>query len=233
MDTLCCRHRLLLPKILLLMVLISPLTTEEADREPRFFSHPDIMADFREGWETAGQFVGLDTSQGVASLVSSSFSPSTAEDKQYPPSAPSTSLFHGFFRLLGFDTSKLNAIAVNAVVFIAKMIGSSLIKNFTGSGTGRDKGENDLEGSPLSWILEDVKTQVCSATKLLSVGMNIGPLYHSGRLDYSTDRWPNDPPGRNVICTEGRWPNDPFYKHIEVRLLHWFVGPTTLFVSFL
>lgn len=77
------------------------------------------MSDFQESWEAAGRFLGMDTSQGVASLVSSSFgSPPVAGDKQ----DSSSSMFHGFFRLLGFDSDRLNAIAINAIVFIAKMV---------------------------------------------------------------------------------------------------------------
>lgn len=74
-------------------------------------------------WQAAGRFMGLDPAQGVASLLSASLA--QGNDKQDADLQQSTSLFHGFFRLLGFDTSKLNAIAVNAVVFIAKMVRDS------------------------------------------------------------------------------------------------------------
>ena len=79
------------------------------------------MLDFREGLSEAGRLLGLDTAQGVAQLVSKSFSSSA---KQQPSSASGTAggIMSGFFRLLGLDSAKLSAVTLNTLVFLAQLV---------------------------------------------------------------------------------------------------------------
>ncbi|XP_054260451.1 uncharacterized protein LOC128985095 [Macrosteles quadrilineatus] len=147
----------------IIVLLVTPALAAQDGAEPRFFTKEELLSEFREGWEAAGRLVGFDTSQGLGALVSSSWAPAATEKHDVHPDAAAAhpSIFHGFFRLLGFDSTRLNAIAVNAVVFIAKMIGSSLIRNWTsgaggGNVGGRALGDEDVEES-LSWVIDSVK----------------------------------------------------------------------------
>ncbi|CAB0004848.1 unnamed protein product, partial [Nesidiocoris tenuis] len=54
----------------------------------------------------------------VAQLVSSSFAPPR---RTAPKETPQNDLFGSLLKLMGLNSSKLNAIAVNAVIFIAQM----------------------------------------------------------------------------------------------------------------
>lgn len=73
-------------------------------------------------------------SNKVADLVSQSFAPAKSNGNrnnnrqdaivigENTPSLPDTSLMSGMLRLLGFDSSKIGAVAVNGIIFIAQMV---------------------------------------------------------------------------------------------------------------
>ncbi|PSN49101.1 hypothetical protein C0J52_13635 [Blattella germanica] len=75
-----------------------------------------VVSKFKDGLDMAGKFLGLNTAQGVAHLVSSSFLRARPDEAHHHHG-----LFAGFFRLLGLDATKLGAIALNAVIFIAQL----------------------------------------------------------------------------------------------------------------
>ncbi|KAL1131871.1 hypothetical protein AAG570_011482, partial [Ranatra chinensis] len=66
-----------------------------------------------------------EAARGVAELVSKSFSKQTPRNPLKNPQL-SPDLLAGFFKLFGFDNSKLGAIAINAVIFIAQLAGNLL-----------------------------------------------------------------------------------------------------------
>ncbi|XP_021928943.1 uncharacterized protein LOC110834270 isoform X2 [Zootermopsis nevadensis] len=109
----------------------------------------------------AGKFLGLNTAQGVANLVSSSL---LKARPQWLREGSDTSfehgLFSGFFRLLGLDSTKLGAIALNAIIFIAQLISNSLIQKSSQTASGRSSYNEELEGSPVSWILDNPTVQL-------------------------------------------------------------------------
>lgn len=82
-----------------------------------------MVTKFREGLNMAGKFLGLNTAQGVAHLVSSSL---LTTRPQWPREGTDVGLQHGlfsgFFRLLGLDSTKLGAIALNVIIFIAQLV---------------------------------------------------------------------------------------------------------------
>jgi hypothetical protein len=109
-------------------------------------SHADVacaagvVAKFREGLAMAGKFLGLNTAEGVAHLVSTSLlSAPPQRPKQGPDARPQHGLFSGFLSLLGLDSTKLGAIALNAVVFMAKLVSTleSCLRASTGQGLPR------------------------------------------------------------------------------------------------
>lgn len=71
----------------------------------------------------AGKFLGLNTAQGVAHLVSSSLLTTRPQWlREGTDVGLQHGLFSGFFRLLGLDSTKLGAIALNAIIFIAQLV---------------------------------------------------------------------------------------------------------------
>lgn len=78
-------------------------------------------------------FVEVDMADRVASLVSNSLGQEAnqrqkqqKQQQQQPTNGPG--LFGGFMRLLGFDSTRLGAIAVNAFIYISEMV-ISIIAN--------------------------------------------------------------------------------------------------------
>ncbi|XP_052131370.1 uncharacterized protein LOC113203832 [Frankliniella occidentalis] len=159
----------------------------------------------------AGRVLGLRIADTVADLVSSAFSHSPAKThfpqppwtrgdpgvapvpmsgpynqynppQQAAPMAATPSVLGGILRLLGLDSSKLGAIALNGVIFLAQLISSSFGARPGVATHGRSRGaasgatadgdaqqgaadeadvtaEEDLDeepaGTPLSWILDN------------------------------------------------------------------------------
>lgn len=82
-----------------------------------------VVTKFREGLNMAGKFLGLNTAQGVAHLVSSSLLTTRPQwPREETDGGLQHGLFSGFFRLLGLDSTKLGAIALNVIIFIAQLV---------------------------------------------------------------------------------------------------------------
>ena len=89
-----------------------------------------MVAKFREGLDMAGKFLGLNTAQGVAHLVSSSFMKTRPMWlREGSDTTVQHGIFSGFFRLLGLDSTKLGAIALNAIIFIAQLVSYNCLQN--------------------------------------------------------------------------------------------------------
>lgn len=70
----------------------------------------------KSGFKLAGKLLGWDYASEVAELVSESFGKSKKGDNS------GDNLFSGFLRIFGFDTKKIGAITVNAIVFLAQLV---------------------------------------------------------------------------------------------------------------
>lgn len=83
-----------------------------------------VFGKIKSGFAYAGKILGLDRASEVAQLVSQAFGGRSA--RKGDTGDPGNTLFSGFLRVLGFDTKRIGAIAVNAIIFIAQIV--SLIK---------------------------------------------------------------------------------------------------------
>lgn len=81
---------------------------------------PDVLSKIKAGFEIAGKFLGINQSTNLAQMVSQTFS--GKHIKKNGNFKGDTTIFSGFLRLLGLDTKKLSAIAVNAIIFVAQMV---------------------------------------------------------------------------------------------------------------
>ncbi|XP_055857620.1 uncharacterized protein LOC129920300 [Episyrphus balteatus] len=151
-----------------------------------------FMDNINNGIKYAGQMMGINTAADVATLVAKAFSSEQVPPKQFDSSflfqTPSkhqsserdtdpsimnpTDMIGGLLRMIGFDAGKLGALAINALLMIAQLIGNTFKKrknsaNFPKS--SEDGRYNDDEESsyddqqnerssrsddtPLDWIL--------------------------------------------------------------------------------
>ncbi|XP_018571604.1 uncharacterized protein LOC108911215 [Anoplophora glabripennis] len=82
-----------------------------------------VLDKLKSGLQLAGKFLNSDHAKGVANLVSEAFekthNKNNNDDKQ-------SNIFSGFLRVLGFDTKKIGAITVNAIIFVAQLISSAI-----------------------------------------------------------------------------------------------------------
>lgn len=78
-----------------------------------------VFGKLKSGLKLAGKLLGFDAASEVAKLVTESFAkPSRKGDNTQSTSG----IFTGFFRLLGLESTKIGAIAVNALVFLAQLV---------------------------------------------------------------------------------------------------------------
>lgn len=78
----------------------------------------DVVHKIKSSFHYAGKLLGLDEAYSVTKLVTEAFGKATkkTEDNQRG------TIFSGFFRILGLDTKKISAIAVNAIIFVAQLV---------------------------------------------------------------------------------------------------------------
>ncbi|BET01071.1 Hypothetical protein NTJ_13887 [Nesidiocoris tenuis] len=128
----------------------SPAIPESLTESPKQLdedSTPQADALFFNPLSNGGGFLEK-AARTVAQLVSSSFAPPR---RTAPKETPQNDLFGSLLKLMGLNSSKLNAIAVNAVIFIAQMLGTSLSVPHPD-----DRNREDIPppGSPLGWIFD-------------------------------------------------------------------------------
>lgn len=78
----------------------------------------DVVNKIKSGIQFAGKLLGLDEVNKVAKLVADNFH-KAARNKQ---DDRGNAIFSGFFRILGLNTKKISAIAVNAIIFVAQLV---------------------------------------------------------------------------------------------------------------
>lgn len=76
-----------------------------------------IFKKLQTSFEMAGKFLGLDKAESVAKLVSDAFGKSGKKGDE-----EEGNIFSGFLRIFGFDSKKIGAIAVNAIIFVAQLV---------------------------------------------------------------------------------------------------------------
>lgn len=136
-----------------------------------------LVDNIHSGIRFAGKILGIDTAADVAELVSKAFSknllrnknnetPKSEQKKEQP-----NNLLGGLFRLMGLEGPKLGALAINGIIFIAQMIGKSLMSQNVESNNKNDKAEQRSlsPGSPLDWVLDNKNDYF---TKLLVNGQD-------------------------------------------------------------
>lgn len=100
----------------------------------RAILHPDVLDKIKTGLQYASNY--LETAKDIADLVSKSLGHNkqkqiqkrreNKDDEVKQPFGPSN-LVSAFFRLMGLDSSKVAAIAVNSFIFLAQMVWMMLI----------------------------------------------------------------------------------------------------------
>lgn len=78
-----------------------------------------IFEKLQTSFEMAGKLLGLDKAKSVAQLVSDAFGKS---GKKGDGSEGGQNIFSGFLRIFGFDSKKIGAIAINAIIFVAQLV---------------------------------------------------------------------------------------------------------------
>ncbi|XP_055905991.1 uncharacterized protein LOC129941391 [Eupeodes corollae] len=116
--------------------------------EGKHLSKRGLMENINNGIKYAGQMMGINTAADVANLVAKAFARQQPPAKQFD--APflfqtpgkihnsdreydtassfinTTDMVGGLLRMLGFDAGKLGALAINAILMIAQLIGTNL-----------------------------------------------------------------------------------------------------------
>jgi len=92
-------------------------------------SQSDVLDKIKAGLQHASNY--LETAKDIANLVSKSLGRKEKrgenENDEKQPFGPSN-FVSAFFRLIGFDSQKIAAIAVNSVVFLAQMVNIYIIR---------------------------------------------------------------------------------------------------------
>lgn len=83
----------------------------------------DVVNKIKSGFQFAGKLLGLDEVTKVAKLVADNFHKAARNNQDDRGNA----IFSGFFRILGLNTKKISAIAVNAIIFVAQLVSYYLI----------------------------------------------------------------------------------------------------------
>ncbi|KAF5302826.1 hypothetical protein FQA39_LY02006 [Lamprigera yunnana] len=106
-----------------------------------------VISKIKAGFEVAGKFLGFDLENGLAQIVSETFG-----GKQQKHDDEKFNIFSGLLRLLGLDAKKIGAIAVNAIIFVAQLISSSLSRPVPSQ---LAQAKNLDEESPYEWIINN------------------------------------------------------------------------------
>ncbi|KAF4532300.1 hypothetical protein B566_EDAN010801 [Ephemera danica] len=105
---------------------------------------------------------GSEMADRVASLVTNGLGETTKKQQQGKPKPQQKQqqsggggLFGGFMRLLGLDSTRLGAIAINAFVYVSELIAATLTRmNPPGPAETRSDFKKP-SGTPFSWLLDN------------------------------------------------------------------------------
>lgn len=70
----------------------------------------------------ASNMFSLDHASTIARLVSQAFGKKSSSNKYQQDQPNGESMFGGFFRLLGLGGSKIGALAINTIIFLAQLV---------------------------------------------------------------------------------------------------------------
>ncbi|KAK4887020.1 hypothetical protein RN001_003291 [Aquatica leii] len=141
-----------------------------------------VIGKIKAGFEIASKFLGFDPGNGLAQMVSDTFS---GKHTKSPREDTSNNVFAGFLRLIGLDTKKISAIAVNAIIFVAQLISTTLSRPIPSQLTQARKLKN---GTPYDWILNNAHiVDLLSTAKNNDLPKNIVEYIKDRGLDEETD----------------------------------------------
>lgn len=86
------------------------------------YGFEEFVGKIKSSFQYAGKLLGLDESNSVTKLVSEAFSKSSKKMADDNNNNNNNNIFSGFLRILGLDTKKISAIAVNAIIFVAQLV---------------------------------------------------------------------------------------------------------------
>ncbi|KAL0124281.1 hypothetical protein PUN28_006258 [Cardiocondyla obscurior] len=118
----------------------------------------DVLDKIKAGLRYASNY--LETAKGIANLVSKSLGhkqkQKQGEDGNDEKESLNPSNFvSAFFRLIGFDSQKIAAIAVNSVVFLAQMISTLFGLKASQDNIARNIDNDESTWNPLKFTLEN------------------------------------------------------------------------------
>ncbi|XP_032684815.1 uncharacterized protein LOC116850527 [Odontomachus brunneus] len=127
----------------------------------------DVLDKIKTGLQYASNY--LETAKDIADLVSKSLGHNKQKQKQKrgedgddevkQPFGPSN-LVSAFFRLIGLDSPKVAAIAVNSFIFLAQMISTLLGVKSPQGNIARNTNDAVLTWDPVKFILENKNDKV-------------------------------------------------------------------------
>ncbi|KYM97628.1 hypothetical protein ALC62_11923 [Cyphomyrmex costatus] len=121
----------------------------------------DVLDKIKAGLQYASNY--LETAKDIADLVSKSLGHKQKREKngndEKQPFGPSN-FISAFFRLIGFDSQKIAAIAVNSVVFLAQMISTLFGLKPSQSNIFKNMDNEELAWDPLKFTLENKNKNV-------------------------------------------------------------------------
>ncbi|XP_011166291.1 uncharacterized protein LOC105200435 [Solenopsis invicta] len=118
----------------------------------------DVLDKIKAGLQYASNY--LETAKDIADLVSKSLghkpNQKRGEDRNGDKQSFGPSNFvSAFFRLIGFDSKKVAAVAVNSVIFLAQMISTLFGLKSLQSNIARNVDDEKLAWDPLKFTLEN------------------------------------------------------------------------------
>ncbi|XP_003700082.2 uncharacterized protein LOC100883833 [Megachile rotundata] len=145
-----------MPRLLCLLC-ITVLTLYQVDGSPE---NNGVLHKIKAGLEYATNY--LETAKDIADLVAKSLGHNSKrgeDDVKQKGTFGTSNLVSAFFRLVGLDSQKVTAIAVNSVIFLAQMIGSLFDLKPPKENLGRSF-EDDLPWNPADLITESKNDRI-------------------------------------------------------------------------
>ncbi|XP_077292903.1 uncharacterized protein LOC143915956 [Arctopsyche grandis] len=122
-----------------------------------------VIKKFRNGLQMAGKLLGLDAASNVAQLITEAFKKNNENEKLKEDDDPKTTgLITILLKMLSFDTTKISAVVINAIIFLAQMISVSLTSKKPALPEPAERLKKITDGSPIEWILENKSNRLKS-----------------------------------------------------------------------
>ncbi|KAL6264159.1 hypothetical protein P5V15_004238 [Pogonomyrmex californicus] len=124
----------------------------------------DVLDKIKTGLQYASNY--LETAKDIADLVSKSLGHKQKqkrgedENDQIKQSFGPSNLVSAFFRLIGFDSQKVAAVAVNSVIFLAQMISTLFGLKSSQNNISRNIDDKELTWNPLKFTLENKNEKI-------------------------------------------------------------------------